>query len=235
VSNYKSEIKQLERPYFSTISIQELIRPLLGSGISQVTDIGCGVGAQTMYLASKFPQTKFIGTDYNSEKIRLANDLARRQGIKNVSFRLNDILEQSIPQHAEINSGVISIHTLCCFRNFEPFFESILNLNPDWIVINSLFWEGDLDVLVHIRDDESGYADDNPDGDFNIFSTSKLKRYLESNGYSTSFVPFYPPEPILGPGPGKRGTYTMNTELHPRTQFSGPVHLPWSFLRAIKS
>jgi hypothetical protein len=37
------------------------------------------------------------------------------------------------------------------------------------------------------------------------------------------------------PKDGQRGTYTVRTEWNKRSQFSGPVYLPWHFVLAVRS
>ena len=49
----------------------------------------------------------------------------------------------------------------------------MFRLKPNWIAINSLFYDGPLDVLIHIRDHESNIKDDNIQ--ILIFSLSNLR------------------------------------------------------------
>ena len=90
-----------------------------------------------------------------------------------------------------------------------------------------------MDVLIHIRDRENKYyelKDNDPDGDFNIFSISNLKKYLKTTNYKiTKIKPFFPKKKLRKIG-DNRGTYTIKTEFSDRTCFSGPVYLPWYFV-----
>ena len=44
--------------------------------------------------------------------------------------------------------------------------DALLNLNPNWIGLNSLFYEGPCDVLIHIRDyTRPEITDEYPDAD----------------------------------------------------------------------
>jgi hypothetical protein len=120
---------------------------------------------------------------------------------------------------------------LCTQKNFEDAASSILRLNPNWIAFNSLFYNGPLDVLIHIRDRTSDLADDNPDADFNIHSLQHANEYMFNNGYHLcASEPFDIGLKLPAPADGSRGTYTVTTQWSDFTQFSGPVHLPWHFL-----
>ena len=98
-------------------------------------------------------------------------------------------------------------------------------------VINSLFYDGPLDVLIHIRDHESNIKDNNVNSDFNIFSLSNLRNILKKSKYKIyKSQRFFPHKKITKPAKGKRGSYTIKTEINQKTTFSGPVHLPWYFV-----
>ena len=48
---------------------------------AKVADIGCGLGASTILMAKKFPQSKFFGFDYHAGSIELAQAAAKREGV----------------------------------------------------------------------------------------------------------------------------------------------------------
>ena len=111
---------------------------------------------------------------------------------------------------------------------------NLIKLKPKWIAINSLFYRGEVDVLIHIRETKSiysmNYKDNDPDGDFNIFSINNLKRLLKNKNYKiTKIHEFFPKEQIII-NKKFRGTYTIKTEINKNTCFSGPVYLPWHFI-----
>lgn len=51
-----------------------------------VADIGCGHGVSTSVMAGAFPQSRFFGFDYHEPSIVRARELAREQGVENVTF-----------------------------------------------------------------------------------------------------------------------------------------------------
>ncbi len=233
-----SETAQLSIPYMSTLELMALLKTLISSQkTNTIFDLGCGIGAQSMFLSKQFPSVEFIGLDYNPHHVDFAQNLASEKQMVNVSFENFDILQPDLSRFKKIqdgNTGLVSVHTLCCFKNFKPFFDALLNFNPKWFVVNSLFYEGPLEVLIHMRELNSPSPDGSSDSDFNIFSKETVKSHLENFGYMVRYSDFYPERQLPRPSKNKRGTYTVSTDFHPRTQFSGPVHLPWSFLIAVK-
>lgn len=234
-----SEIAQLSKPHMSTLELNSILTTMTSEHKTKlVFDLGCGIGAQSRFLSKNFPHVEFVGLDYNKKNVAYATNLALNEQCTNLSFEIFDVLSPSqikSRSYAEREIGLISVHTLCCFKNFEPFFDTIIRLKPSWFVVNSLFFNGPLEVLIHIRDSENPTSDDNPDSDFNIFSKEIVSDYLGNRGFTVAYSDFYPHNELPRPIGGKRGTFTVSTSFHPRTQFSGPVHLPWSFLRAVKT
>jgi len=46
-----------------------------------VADIGCGLGASTILLASEYPSSRFLGSDYHDQSIELARKRASEAGV----------------------------------------------------------------------------------------------------------------------------------------------------------
>ena len=224
-----SELKQFSSPYMSTLRLGEILKNLISRFTpNAVVDLGCGVGAQINYLSKIYPDLDFMGLDYNPNMIALAKASSLNSRL---TFSEFNIFEPVIPQTLKHSSriGLISQHTLCCFESYLPFFSCVLGFDPDFIVVNSLFTDFDMDVLIHIRNMGSPLDKRDPDGDFNIFAKKQVSGWLSSRGYSVDFVDFFPDKKLEKPNSLGRGTYTIQTEWSPHTQFSGPVHLPWAF------
>lgn len=54
-----------------------------------IVDIGCGMGAATTYIAGAFPMTQFVGIDYSSQLIKIANGKIKKiiQNIEMLDFK----------------------------------------------------------------------------------------------------------------------------------------------------
>ena len=60
---------------------------------SNVLEVGCGVGAQTIILARNSPNAKFTAVDFSEESLRAAAERVTSQGFTNVTFRQSDIFD----------------------------------------------------------------------------------------------------------------------------------------------
>ncbi len=75
---------------------------------SRVLEAGCGVGAQTITLASRSPHARFTSVDVSEASIVEAKRRADRAGLTNVEFRQGDVFE--------LPFGVESFdHVFVCF------------------------------------------------------------------------------------------------------------------------
>jgi SAM-dependent methyltransferase len=75
---------------------------------SAVLEVGCGVGAQTLILARRSPNARFISIDVSAESIAEAKRRADAAGLNNVTFQQADIF--SLPYQTESFD-----HVFVCF------------------------------------------------------------------------------------------------------------------------
>lgn len=230
-----SHLKQFKQPLYSTVGLEAFLEKHSCFVPGRILDIGCGCGAVTNYMAGRHPDVNFLGLDYSQLLIDTGKEIPANQALTNLELKFGNWFDLPRDLVGAVD-GIFNVHTLCCMKKIEPALDSLVALKPEWLAFTSLFYEGPLDVLIHIRD--HGYpelTDDDPDADFNIFSLPLVRDYLGQKGYTNFFYErFEIPSVLPKPPNGERGTYTMQTEMGPRTQFSGPVHLPWYFVLAKK-
>ena len=58
----------------------------LKDGIN-VADVGCGFGFSTVFMAKAFPNSNFIGFDFDKTSVEKANNLAKQENLNNVKFQ----------------------------------------------------------------------------------------------------------------------------------------------------
>ncbi|MEM1328492.1 MAG: methyltransferase domain-containing protein [Bacteroidota bacterium] len=60
-----------------------------------VLEVGCGVGAQTVFIASQNPDTHFMAIDIASDSLEQAKEKIAELGLENVTFQQRDALQLS--------------------------------------------------------------------------------------------------------------------------------------------
>ncbi|WP_285655811.1 class I SAM-dependent methyltransferase [Allomuricauda sp. NBRC 101325] len=59
----------------------------------KVADIGCGHGASTILMATKYPNSTFYGFDYHAESIETAKLRAKEVGLSNIVFKVASAMD----------------------------------------------------------------------------------------------------------------------------------------------
>jgi len=233
----KQKIKkhnQINKPYESTIAFKKFLEKnnLLSKKINHIVDVGTGLGTHLDYFSKKNTKIKFTGIDYSSRLIQEAKKLKKK---KNINFFKVNVLKKNNNKIISNCDGVTCIQTLCAFKDIEKPIKFMCSLTPKWIAINSLFYDGLLDVQIRIKDynDLNSYL--GGDGDFNIFSMQITSKVFKKYGYKlTKLIPFYPKKKLSKIKNGGKGSYTIKNGFKKNIAFSGPVYLPWHFILAKK-
>jgi SAM-dependent methyltransferase len=67
---------------------------------SVVLEVGCGVGAQTLTLARRSPEARFLSIDISAESITKAKHRVAAAGLTNVDFQQADIFDLPFENHS---------------------------------------------------------------------------------------------------------------------------------------
>ena len=95
--------------------LDEHIIPLTGlqaelrAGID-VCDIGCGSGWALIHLATKYPESGFLGVDLSEDTVRLANERARERGLTNLTFEQRDLTRWNHVEAFDLITAFDAIH-----------------------------------------------------------------------------------------------------------------------------
>ncbi|MCA9003738.1 MAG: methyltransferase domain-containing protein, partial [Planctomycetaceae bacterium] len=106
-----------EESYNSVVcGLFEYILPLvpgledkLKAGID-VLDIGCGSGLALIEMAAAFPESRFTGFDISEESIGRAQASATKRGVKNVTFRVQDVSQMNLTDTFDLITAFDVIH-----------------------------------------------------------------------------------------------------------------------------
>lgn len=221
--------------YRKTYRSTEVFIDWIGNKIEKsqsVCDLACGGGANLHYMAKKYPNVKFEGIDIEPNNINIAKTMITES---NVEVFCGDIL--NLPD-ALINkySGITCFQTLSWLPEYNNAIRSIARLNPDWIAISSLFYDGNVEYKIEVSDyTRKENNSDRMQSYYNIYSIPRIKELFRELGYNhfeyKSFDIDIDIEKTVSDG---LHTYTRRMEDGSRIQISAGLMLPWYFIIASK-
>ena len=151
--------------------------------------------------------------------------------LANLSFQQGDIytLKQNFLGDCD---GIISLQTLSWLPDFQEPLAAMMEINPDFIALSSLFFEGDISrttqVLEHKRSRSTFY---------NTYSIPQVESFVRSYSYHIERLEPFEIDVDLPKSKDVdfMSTYTINVNEQTsrkvkRLQFSGPLLLNWYFL-----
>jgi 2-polyprenyl-3-methyl-5-hydroxy-6-metoxy-1,4-benzoquinol methylase len=116
---------------FTIININILhILSLCLRGKQRVLDIGCGFGLFGCYFSALNPNLEYTGYDLNPKRIDMANETARRLGLKNTRFYCQDARTLSIDEKYDAIMMIDLLHHLGDRSKEELLAKSVQHLAP---------------------------------------------------------------------------------------------------------
>jgi SAM-dependent methyltransferase len=231
-------LKQYNKIYGSTLKFIKFLEKYIDLNKKNLIDLACGGGANTIYLAKKYPQSSFLGIDYDRNLIKLGNKL--KKNLSNIKFKIdnwNNVgpYKSFIGSNKKINStggGIICFQSLTCLdMQLEEILKNFKKKNFPFVAFSSLFYEGKCDYKIYVKD--FSQASEFKEGWYNIYSTYTMKNILKKKGYKNFKFSKYNIQYNL-PKPKHSGmqSYTIKNNSGKRIIFSGALHLPYAFFLA---
>ncbi|MGH1371921.1 MAG: methyltransferase domain-containing protein [Cellvibrionaceae bacterium] len=224
---------QWETPYQSTIQFFDWLETQAKFEKGKCyADLGCGMGSNVYYAAQRHPSSKFSGIDIDDELISTGNSMLDARSADNASLTQDDWFNLR-QEHRNRYAGIVSLQTLMMFKEHESPINRIIDLDPDWFAINSLFFDGDIETSTLIKDDT---YETTREYYYSTFSTNKIRELCKSRGYENfNSTPFdididLPKKENWG----GMGTYTEKLSSGRNLQISGPLLMNWQFIIASK-
>lgn len=209
--------------------LESLITPIIVNKNLKILDACCGIGHISYFLSEISPKSKFLGIDQTSYFIQEAKKLC--QSKKNLSFEVEDVLDlpKEYPKEFDIS---ISWKTLSWLPHYEDMLKSLFAVTKKHIFLSSLFYDGDIDFQIKIREfkKEAGKEDFNVC--YNIYSLPHFKEFVYKLGAKKIEVyDFDINIDISKPPIDQMGTYTEKLENGKRLQISGAIVMSWKLIR----
>ena len=131
--------------------------------------------------------------------------------------------------------SAIMLQTLSWLPEAERALNEIVKLNPKWIALSSLFYDGLVESKTEIIELDNS-ANPTNQNFYNTYSIPKTKQTLEQHGYRIfKYTPFEMDVDLPKPEHSHMGTYTMLLSNGKRLQISGPLLMNWHFIYAEKT
>jgi ubiquinone/menaquinone biosynthesis C-methylase UbiE len=208
--------------------LEKLISPFLNTKSLKILDACCGIGHISYFLSKINPNNEFLGIDQTDYLINEAKKLCKNE--KNIEFKTIDVFDFTKNRQKEFDI-CINWKTLSWIPYYEDFIKELFKVTKKHIFLSSLFYEGDIDFQVKVREfqKESGKNDFNLY--YNVYSLPKFKKYLISIGAKNIHVyDFKIQKDIEKPPVNQMGTYTEKISTGDRLQISGIVIMNWKII-----
>ena len=229
-------LRQFHEPYRSTVAFCEWLERenFLGHADRQhLVDLGCGLGANVCYLGGKYPKYNVTGIDINPDFVETGNNTLKEFGQSNCYLEKGDLYKLR-REYAGKFDGVVSFQTLSWLPSFDEAAEAMVRLEPGWIAMTSLFFDGLVTAKLQIEDYSSPIGSQECRKSFyNVYSLHMAKKFFEDHGFADfHYSPFEIDIDLERPSDGGMGTYTELLADGRRLQISGPVIMSWFFIAA---
>jgi ubiquinone/menaquinone biosynthesis C-methylase UbiE len=239
--NYNNDYfeRQFKTPYRSTVKFcdwLEELKVLNPQTKANIVDIGTGKGANLHYMNQRFPNCTYLGMDINKDFIDEGNKAIEKENLSNCHLEYGDLYNLDLAKHANKFDGIISYQTLSWLPEYETALEEIIKLNPKWITLSSLFYDGLVDCKIEVKEfhspeDEASFKT----SFYNIYSLPRIKHFFATKGFKTfKYSPFEIDIDLPKPDHSNMQTYTQKLMDGKRQQMSGPVPMSWFFIYAEK-
>lgn len=240
IKNYNTDYfdRQFAAPYRSTVAFcnwLEELKILNPDSTTRLLDVGTGKGANIFYMANRLKGVEYVGVDINPSFVKEGNEILKAKNIyPRCQLEVADVYNFDKKYVGKID-GIISYQTLSWLPDFRTPMKSMASLNPNWIGITSLFYDGNVNCKIEI-DEYNHSINEKPKKTFyNIYSLSLVKQFMANLGYNKLiYIPFEIDIDIPKPDHTIMGTYTEKLENGGRIQRSGPLLMNWYFILALK-
>ena len=230
--------KQFQETYRSTIAFCEWLDSyeLFNSKNKiNIADIGAGAGSNLYYMSKKYSNLNLTGIELNRKLISIGNEFFNDNNINNCILQYGDLYNID-KSNINAYNGIVSYQTLSWLPEYKIPLKKIATLNPDWIAISSLFYNGEVDLRIEIKDySRPGNSNPYKEGFYNIYPLPHVKNYFKKLGYSKfEYLRFDIDIDLPKPQSKGMATYTEMLKNGRRIQISGGILMNWYFVLARK-
>lgn len=210
--------------------LEKLVTPLIKNKNLKILDTCCGIGHLIYFLNKISPSSQFVGIDKKRYLIEEARKLC---GINNpnITFKTIDVYKLSKYFKKEFDI-TINWKTLSWLSKYEKAVEEMMKVTKKFIFLSSLFYEGDIDFEIKVREYHKEAGKRGFSSYYNTYSLPRFKKFCYQLGAKKIKVyDFEIPIDLPKPPLNQMGTYTLKLENGKRLQISGVVLMNWKIIQ----
>lgn len=209
--------------------LEKIISPIINDKKLKILDACCGIGHISNLLNTISPESTFSGIDQSEYLIDKAQKLSENK--KNLSFTVGDVSDFSNKLQKEFDIS-INWKTLSWLPYYDQMIKDLVSMTKNHIFISSLFYDGDIDFEIKVREFKKESGKDHFNSFYNVYSLPRFKEFVLGLGaknikvYDFDIDIDVPKPPI-----DQMGTYTVTLENSKRLQISGAVVMYWKVIQ----
>ena len=126
----------------------------------------------------------------------------------------------------------ISWKTISWLPYYDQMLKDLIHITKNHIFLSSLFYEGDIDFEIKVREFKKESGQDGFNSYYNVYSLPQFKKFVYSLGVKNIEVYNFDIDiDIPRPPIDQMGTYTVKLENSKKLQISGAVVMSWKIIR----
>ena len=125
-------------------------------------------------MSKRFPSSKILGIDYDKDFLALEHI-----GRDNASIEYGNWFDMD-PKYIGKFDGLVSFQTLLVLKDYKNPLRALAELEPKWIALTTLFYEGKINFYTVVDDHErkdEGWGEDGKRY-YNVYSLPLVKEFL---------------------------------------------------------
>jgi len=230
--NLRSMRKYIDQKQEMDKVLEKLAGPYLSKGSVRILDACCGIGHLIYHLRQTSPDAHFVGFDETPYLIEEARKLLGDD--PRIQLEVDD-LHKFAERNVDAFDVVICWKTLSWLPHYEDALHSLLKMTRSHIFISSLFYEGDIDYEIRIREHAKESGAQGQYTFHNIYSLPRFERVArEAGARAIESIEFSIGIDIPRPPLDHMGTYTIPLANGKNLQMSGALPMPWKIIHIEK-
>jgi len=154
--------------------LEKIILPLIKNNKLKILDACCGIGHITKILNKISNKSEILGIDQSKYLIDSANELLGNNN--KISFETGDIYEIKEKYKKKFDIS-ISWKTISWLPYYDQMLKDLIHMTKKYIFLSSLFYEGDIDFEIKIREFKKESGKKKFNAYYNVYSLPQLRNF----------------------------------------------------------